>query len=132
MKVADLHIRVNAVPVNDPANYNLFTYAWVVGLSVWGGLARYLRKLQQDINARFSLLAVAGEIVSAGLTGLVTFWLCTAAGMDQLVTAAMVAISGHMGSTVTYTVAQFLKQKLALRIQIIKEEDSPSEYKCKG
>jgi hypothetical protein len=82
----------------DPSNIPLITYAWVIGLSIMGGVVNFIRKLQTGHARVFNLLEFIGEIVTAGFTGVITFYLFTNANVDPLMTAAAVGISGHMGS----------------------------------
>jgi hypothetical protein len=88
----------HAMPEKDPTTYSLITYAWVFALSSWGGVVSFWRKLR-DGNARpFNIMELIGEIFTSAFAGVLTFWLCEASGMDALLTAAFVGISGHMGS----------------------------------
>jgi len=36
------------MPEKDPLSYSLITYAWVFGISLFGGLAGYFRKVKVD------------------------------------------------------------------------------------
>lgn len=86
------------MPEKDPMTYSLLTYIWVIGLSIWGGIAGYIRKLRTGVNTRFQLTDLIGEVVISGLVGVVTFWLCEASAINPLITAAMIGVSAHMGS----------------------------------
>ena len=44
--------------------------------------------------------------------GLITFWLCEAAQFNPLVTAALVGISGHMGSQAIYQLERWAQTRL--------------------
>ena len=82
----------------DPTSYSILTYSWVLGLSMVGGFVSFMRKLKEGKVRAYNLTELIGEIVTAGFTGVLTFWLCEAAEIDPLVSAALVGISGHMGS----------------------------------
>lgn len=84
--------------LKDPTTYGIITYLWVGGLSAWGGLIAFLRKREEGRARPWNLAELIGELVTSAFTGVVTFWLCEAANIDPLITAAMVAISGHMGT----------------------------------
>ena len=86
------------MPEKDPSNYTLLTYAWVLALSSWGGIVSFWRKLQTGNARPFNVMELVGEIVTSAFAGMLTFWLAEAAGIYPLVTAALVGISGHMGS----------------------------------
>lgn len=98
----------------DPGHFSWFTYAWVVGLSAWGGVVSYIRKVRASITEPFSLMELVGEIVTSGFVGVLTFWLCTEAHLSTYLTAALVGISGHMGSRAVSGFEMLLKQRLNL------------------
>ena len=58
----------------------------------------FMRKLQTGHARIFNLVELVGELVTAGFSGVITFYLFTQAGFDPLLTAAAVGVSGHMGS----------------------------------
>jgi hypothetical protein len=72
------------MPEKDPTTYSLITYAWVFILSAWGGAVNFMELI--------------GELMTSAFAGVLTFWLCQAAEINNLITAALVGISGHMGS----------------------------------
>jgi hypothetical protein len=89
-------------PILEPektiTGYALLTYAWVLALSTWGGLVHYLSKVRAGAIARFNITELIGDMFVSGFTGLLTFWMCEAAGFNELTTAVCVGISGHMGA----------------------------------
>jgi len=74
------------------------SYIWVVLLGAWGGLASYLKRVREGAREKFSLIELIGEITTSGFIGLLTFYLCTYAGLPVFVTAFLIGVSGHMGS----------------------------------
>ena len=86
----------------DPTTYSLITYAWVTALAAWGGLVNFYRKVKSGETRVFNLIELVGEIATSAFAGLIIFWLCEAAQFNPLVTAALVGISGHMGSQAIY------------------------------
>lgn len=100
----------------DPTSYTTLTYLWVFGLSAWGGLVSYSRKVKMGVTARFSLTELIGEIVTSAFAGVLTFWLCEAAGISPLLTAAFVGISGHMGSRLIFSLEQLAQEWLKRRV----------------
>lgn len=95
----------------DPATIPLLTYAWVIGISVMGGVVNFMRKLQTGHARVFNLLEFVGEIVTAGFTGIITFYLFTSSGIDPLTTAAAVGVSGHMGSRALFLIEGWLTRQ---------------------
>jgi hypothetical protein len=95
----------------DPTSYSLITYIWVTGLAVGGGLVSYMHKLQIGVRSPFSLIEFFGELITAGFTGLITFWLCESTGISPLLTAVFVGISGHMGSRALYVIEKIMESR---------------------
>ena len=76
----------------------LITYGWVIFLAVWGGVVNYFNKVRTGQTSRFNVVELIGDIVTSGFVGMITFWLCQAAGFSELLTAVFVGVSGHMGA----------------------------------
>lgn len=90
------------MPEKDPTTYSLLTYAYVTALSAWGGIVSWIRKRKAGDTRPFNFTELVGEIMTSAFAGVLTFWMCEAAGINQLITAALVGISGHMGSRAIY------------------------------
>lgn len=88
----------------DPSTYSWLTYLWVTGLGAWGGLVSFYRKLRAGKARPFNVVELVGEITTSAFAGLITFWLCEAAEIQPLVTAALVGVTGHMGSRAIFLI----------------------------
>lgn len=99
------------MPEKDPTTYTLLTYVWVMLLSSWGGLVNYLKRVREGRSQRFNFMELVGEIVTAAFAGIITFWLCEASNFAPLITAALVGVSGHMGSRAIYFFESWAKKK---------------------
>lgn len=86
------------MPEKDPLSYSLITYAWVFGISLFGGLAGYFRKVKSGLISRFSLIELVGEMFISAFVGVITFYLCEWADISGPLAAALIAIASHMGS----------------------------------
>lgn len=95
----------------DPTTYSLITYAWVLFIAAWGGFVNYARKQREGIIKRFSIIEFIGEMSTAAFAGLVTFFLCEAAQLDPMLSAALIAISGHMGSRSIFMIEHYLQKR---------------------
>ena len=83
---------------NDPLSVSYATYAWVIILSMWGGIVRILRELRFGGKTRIQILLIFfSELSTSGFAGLLTFYACTRAGFDPMHSAVMVGMSGYMG-----------------------------------
>lgn len=96
------------MPDKDPTSYSILTYAWVITLSAIGGIISYLKKAK-----RFSPIEFLTEVLTAGFVGIITFWLCEQAAIDPLTTAALVGVSGHMGSRALFMLEKTFKGQIA-------------------
>ena len=88
--------------VKDPTSYSLLTYAWIILLSTAGGALNFIRKARSGEVKHFDFVLFFVEVLASGLVGIITFWLCEHSNIDPLLTAALVGISGHMGSRTLY------------------------------
>lgn len=101
-------------PVKDPTSYTVITYAWVLLLSGLGGIVSFVRKVNNGRSHRWSIVEFLGEVSGSALSGLITFYLCEAGHITPLFTAAMVGISGHMGSRALYQLEMVLRKKFPM------------------
>jgi len=100
------------MPDKDPTTYSLVTYAWVFFLSAWGGFINFWGKVKRG-DARFlNITELIGELMTSAFAGIMTFYLCEAASIDALLTAAMVGISGHMGSRAIFMFEKWLEDRI--------------------
>ena len=81
----------------DPLTYQLGTYAWVVGLSVFAGISSYVMKLRKGM-CKPSVAELIGEIVISAFVGVITFFLCESVDVPPIGSAAIIGVSSHMGS----------------------------------
>ena len=95
----------------DPLNYSILTYGWVLLVSVWGGVASFLRKSKEGVVRPFNLTDLIGEVLTSAFIGVITFWLCEWGNTPPLLSAAMIGISGHMGSRGLYQLESWLTSK---------------------
>ena len=124
-------------PILEPektiTGYALLTYAWVLALSTWGGLVNYLSKIRMGRIARFNITELIGDMFISGFTGVLTFWMCEAAGFHQLTTAVCVGISGHMGARMIGKLENVMSRKFdipedAQVMTISKKEGTPGVF----
>lgn len=87
------------------------TYLWVLGLASMGGAVHYIHKISTT-KAKFSFVVFLGEILTSAFVGIITFFLCDAANFSWQTTAAMVGISGHMGTRALFKLEQIWSKTL--------------------
>lgn len=107
------------MPEKDPTTYTALTYLWVSLLAMVGGLVSFIRRLNQNNKPeRLGILfaKLAGELIISGFAGVVTFYFCEYLNVEPLLTAVLVAISGHMGGNaidlLTKSVEKIVKNKI--------------------
>lgn len=88
----------------------LRTYGWVVGVSLLGGVATFYQKVKRGQARWLNIGELIGELVTSSLAGLLTFWLCKSAGLNEWLTAAFVGIGGHMGSRTLFLMERLLER----------------------
>lgn len=99
------------MPEKDPTTYGLITYAWVALLSAWGGAVSWIRKRKAGNTRPFNFMELVGELMTSAFAGVLTFWLCELSNTPPLLTAALVGISGHMGSRAIFQFEQWVEAR---------------------
>ena len=102
------------MPEKDPSTYSYIAYMWVIGLSMMGGVVSFMRKVREGIIPAFSITEFIGELVTSAFAGVVTFFLCEAAELDPMLSAAFIAIAGHMGSRAIFIFEKYLQKRFSL------------------
>ena len=93
---------------------DFLTYAWVFGLAMLGGAASFVRRVRSG-QARYSnIVELVGELVVSAFAGLVTFFLCQSSKLDPMLTAAFIAISGHMGTRIIFMFEAYLLKRFGI------------------
>lgn len=67
-------------------------------LSMWGGVVSFFQKVRDGKTRASNIMEFLGELSTSAFVGLATFYLCEFGGVDRLLTAVFVAVSGHMGT----------------------------------
>lgn len=94
-----------------PFDYSFLTYLWVLLLSAFAGAVSFFRKMREGRARPFNLTEFVGELVTSSLAGLLTFWLTEAADFNKLISAVLIAISGHMGSRAIFAIEKWAEDK---------------------
>lgn len=88
---------------------NIIPFCFVIALSCLGGILNYLNRINKG-GIAFNFFKFSLEVATSGFVGVITFLLCDIAELRWSITAALCAISGHMG-----TRALFLIEKPAIQ-----------------
>ena len=93
------------------ASYGLLTWFWVLGFSVLGGIASFSAKVRAGESRWVNIMELMGECLISAFVGVVTF-LLTEGHVPPAFGAALVAISGHMGTRAVALLEQVLTNRL--------------------
>lgn len=99
------------MPEKDPTTYSWLTYAWVAGLSMLGGFVSFAQKVKAGRSRPFNIVELVGELITAGFAGVLTFFLCEAAGIGQIASAPLIGIAGHMGTRAIFLMERWAERK---------------------
>ena len=88
----------------------LTTYAWVFVVSSLGGIASWAKKVREGKARPFYIPEFFGELAISVFAGMTTFLLCRWAEANEWLAAALIAISGHMGSRAIFLGEQALER----------------------
>lgn len=95
----------HATSANDQLMHSgWLTYAGVLGISVWGGVTRYLSS-----EGPFSWKTLAAQLFSSSFAGAMTFLACQYAGISGPLTGVMCGVAAHMGTPAIIALAMRLK-----------------------
>lgn len=124
MTALTLHYLTSIKMFNDNNNLNwlreLLPYLTTIALSAWGGTVNYLASLRKT-GQKFSFWRFVSEVVIASFAGVVTFFLCKHTSISDTMTAALVAISGHMGTRAIYGLENIYKRVFNFDAQTCKK-----------
>jgi len=71
---------------------------YVLVLSVWAGTVSTIRRVRKGEIPFFSLREWIGDVAISGFIGVITYFLCKYAGINEYLSAFFVSISAHMGA----------------------------------
>lgn len=91
---------------------NAIPTLWMVAVAALGGVANFYQKVKMGKSRAFNIRELLWEVLVSAFVGLVTFWICKGYGVNEWLTAAAVAITGHMGSRAIFIAEQWIETKL--------------------
>lgn len=98
---------------------NLVPTLYMFIIALLGGAVSFYQKVKAGRARLVNISELIGEMFTSGLVGIVTFWICKAYGVNDYLTAAGVAISGHMGARAIFLLEHWIESKF-------KGNDAPS------
>jgi hypothetical protein len=95
----------------DELDLNLHTLAFIVGMSLLGGLVSWIAKVKAGVVPGWSLMHLIGELCTSAFAGFLCFLLCDAIGVSLKVTIGLVGVAGHMGTRAINAFEAFAEKK---------------------
>jgi hypothetical protein len=92
----------------------ILSWILLIGLSLWGGVASFIRKMKDGHARAWNFTELVGELVVSGFTGVVTANVCDYISTSAPLKYALVGIASHMGSRALFKLEGVLNQKLSL------------------
>ena len=89
----------------------LGTYVWVTAIAALGGVASFHRRVKSGQARWINVTELIGELVTSSVAGLLTYWMCRSADVNEWLAAAFIGIAGHMGSRALFMFEKFLDAK---------------------
>ncbi len=87
---------------------NIVPTLWMAAVAAVGGWVSFHQKVKAGSARYVNFTELVGEMVVSAFVGILTYWLCKGFMVNEWLTAAAVAVSGHMGAR-----AMFLAEKTA-------------------
>lgn len=81
-----------------PLDYSLTQYGFTLAVALLGGLVSWIHKVRKGEAQAWNLHQLVGELCTSSFAGLLAFWLCEGMGIPAIFGAALIGISGHMGT----------------------------------
>lgn len=82
----------------------------IIIVALIGGMVAFYRKVKEGAARPFNFTEFLGEMLTSALTGVVFFWLCKGAGVNEWITAGVVGIAGHAGSRGMFILEKWVEQ----------------------
>lgn len=108
-----------AAAMKSPLTYSLEQYGLILLVSIGSGIVRWIMRLRAGLIPTQRVAALIGEACISVFVGLITFWLCEWQELPELLTIAMVALAGNMGSRALVLMERIGDKLLSKRLEAI-------------
>ena len=100
------------MPLRDPENWSLITWALVLGVGMMGGMVRWLNNVKNGNPRAFGFFGCFVEVFSSGFIGLMAFYLARSIGFNFELSLFFVGIAGHYGVRFLYRVQTIIEKQM--------------------
>jgi hypothetical protein len=91
---------------------NLVPTLWMAAIAMVGGYVNFRQKMQQGNARGWNFTELIGEMAVSAFVGVLTFWLCRGFEVNEWLTAAGVAISGHLGARGIFILEKAVEKRI--------------------
>ena len=85
---------------------------WMAAIAMIGGYVNFRTKVKQGNARAWNITELIGEMFVSGVVGVVTFWIFRGFEINEWLTAAGVAIAGHLGSRGIFMAEKAIEKKV--------------------
>lgn len=103
----------DAINAKSPLQYSLKEYGAMLFIAMLGGLVSWYAKVRKGELPAFSMMHLIGELATSAFAGLLAFWICESLSVPQLLTIAIVGISGHAGTAAIQQLEKMAQNKFS-------------------
>jgi len=100
----------------NPLDYPLKQWFFILGLALFGGWASWWAKVRDGRLEVYNLAALIGELAISAFVGLITFFGCEYLNLAPVLTAAVVAVAGHMGGKALALIEELAEKRVRQRL----------------
>ena len=101
---------------------NLVPTLWMVAIAMIGGAVNFYQKVKAGKARSINFTELIGEMVTSAFAGLICFWICKSYGVNEYLTAAGVAISGHMAARAIFLMEQLVEDRANLLVRTARSD----------
>jgi hypothetical protein len=101
----------------DPFDYSITQYLWVVGIACIAGLVKHINNAKKVNGGKFLI-----DLITAGFTGVLTFWLCESINIHGPISAILIATGGLMGNRAWFEFENFWRVRFGIPIVVNSKE----------
>lgn len=111
--------------VKGPLDVSLKQYGFFLAIALLGGFVSWFGKVRRGELAAANLMHLIGELCTSALAGLLAFWVMQWLGTPDMLQAAVVGVSGHMGTKALLWAEETLKRRAAAALGVAPKDEQP-------
>ncbi len=109
--LAPIAAQAQAAASKGPLDVSLKQYGFFLAIALLGGFVSWFGKVRRGELAAANLMHLIGELCTSAMAGLLAFWVMQWLGTPDMLQAAVVGVSGHMGTKAVVWAEDVLKRR---------------------